>query len=186
MNGTLQRIGLEEGQLIRNSNATYTVHYYLKDQRNVAPLGIVRQVINETGAVLQKTEYYAFGMPVVKSGAANNKYLYNGKELQPNTGWLDYGARQYDGAVGRFFTIDPLAEKYTAWSPYNYTFNNPLRYIDPDGRMGITPGDFTTKKVIKLVQTVLMMVKSMSLSTIKKQSKFRELQKTAALPKLVL
>ena len=63
-----------------------------------------------------------------------NKYLYNGKELQPQTGLLDYGARQYDAAVGRWFGVDPLAEKYYFISPYAYVANMSLRAVDSDGR----------------------------------------------------
>ena len=47
---------------------------------------------------------------------------------------LHYGARWYDPAVGRFTKVDPLAEKMVPWNPYNYTFNNPIIYTDPDGR----------------------------------------------------
>ena len=46
--------------------------------------------------------------------------------------WYDYGARMYNGY--RFTTPDPLSERYYSTSPYAYCLNNPIKYIDPDGR----------------------------------------------------
>ena len=60
-------------------------------------------------------------------------YLYNGKELQQETEWYDYGARMYDPQLGRFFTQDRFAEKYLDFSPYQYAANNPILYIDVNG-----------------------------------------------------
>ncbi len=60
---------------------------------------------------------------------------YNAKELQSDHGleWYDYGARFYDPQLARWFNVDPLAEKYTLFSPYTYVANNPQLFIDLDG-----------------------------------------------------
>jgi RHS repeat-associated protein len=83
----------------------------------------------------------------------DTKCQYNGKEFNADLGLnlLDYGARWYDPAVGRFTTVDPLASEMPGHSPYNYVFNNPIRLIDPDGRAPETvkPGSQAALNMIK-------------------------------------
>ncbi|WP_270421553.1 RHS repeat-associated core domain-containing protein, partial [Chryseobacterium indologenes] len=82
---------------------------------------------------------YPFGLKHegynILTGNAAYQYKYNGKELQ-ETGMYDYGARMYMPDIGRWGVVDPLAETSRRWSTYTYAFNNPMRFIDPDGRQG--------------------------------------------------
>ena len=126
-NGVQKLLLTEEGYLSLNDSK---YHYYLKDHQ-----GNNRVVINQNGNVEETNHYYPFG-GVFASSQNVQPYKYNGKELDTKKGlnWYDYGARQYDAAIGRFTTMDPMVEKYYEWSPYTYCKNNPINRIDPDGK----------------------------------------------------
>ena len=74
-----------------------------------------------------------------KHTGSDNRYLYNGKELQTDFGleWYDYGARFYDAALGRFISIYSLASEFPHKSPYDYAENKPVNCIDLDGLEGV-------------------------------------------------
>ena len=110
-------------------------------------LGNIRVVTDEKGNVLERHDYLAFGEECVTGRCANNPGLgageplkFTGKERDPETGLDYFGARYYRAKIGRFTTVDPA---YTVqenlvdpqrWNKYAYARNNPLRYVDPDGK----------------------------------------------------
>ena len=99
---------------------------------------------NKNPIVTDSNDFYPFGMNFIRNEEENAvfgagsyvNYKYNRKELQ-ETRMYDYGARFYMPDIGRWGVVDPLAELYTSHSPYFYGNNNPVRFIDPDGRFTV-------------------------------------------------
>jgi RHS repeat-associated protein len=106
-------------------------------------------VTHTPSQIVSNSDYFPFGLSynsMERTGSLEQKYLYNGKELQDEMAlnWYDYGARMYMPEIGRWGVTDPLAEKARRWTPYRYAFNNPLRFIDPDGMFEYSNG-YTTQ-----------------------------------------
>ena len=152
----LQFFPTAEGYVSVTDGAKFNYVYSYTDH-----LGNIRLSYTKAGAelkILEENHYYPFGLKhsnynvekvdfkkdetgifAVLEPVERNKYQYkyNGKEYQDelNLNLYDYGARNYDPALGRWMNIDPLAEMSRRVSPYNYCLNNPVFFIDPDGMM---------------------------------------------------
>ncbi len=131
-NGDLAKV-LIPGGYIDVSGTQTSYHYFALDH-----LGNVRQVLSSNGQQEVQDDYYPFGLRQKRSSyqLSDNKYKFNGKEQEEfgSMTTLDYGARLYDPAIGRWGVVDPHTENYHSWSPYHYAANNPIIMIDPDGR----------------------------------------------------
>jgi len=133
-NGVIELIQTETG-VARRNGASYSYEHNLTDHLGNVRYTFYRNPVSGQAERLQSDDYYPFGLRKSSGSpvSLNNKYLYNGKELQEELGVYDFSTRFYDPVIGRFTTIDPLAEKMTRISPYAYGFNNPIRFTDPDG-----------------------------------------------------
>jgi len=167
----------DEGRIVYKPDSSCFVETYLKDH-----LGNIRVTYANDGVkdgIRQVNAYYPFGMNISSLSANStsilqqNEYKYNGKMFQDELGlnWLDYGARFYDPVIGRWHSVDPLAEKYRRWSPYNYCVDNPMRFVDLDG-MDIT--DYINDKGQLLIRTEdglkdIIIVKDANISKLKEK-----------------
>ncbi|HYC84656.1 MAG TPA: DUF6443 domain-containing protein [Chryseosolibacter sp.] len=202
IDGGYQRVTIdakEDGQTMTADNLQGREHERLSAQLTISQPGYVYIVLSNTNetpvevyfddfrvehiksGVMQTDDYYPFGLTFNSHSRENsvaNMYQYNGKEKQDelNLGWLDYGARMYMPEIGRWGTIDPLSEKMRRWSPYTYAFNNPLRFIDPDGRKPVKPGEVKDRSIVldvdaDGVQKVTQRSQSVKTVAIKKDGK---------------
>jgi len=95
--------------------------------------------------IVDVADYFPFGLRFnegQRGGVVGQPFLFNGKELQDelNLNWYDYGARMYMPEIGRWGVVDPLAAKAPNLTPYRYSFNNPVNFVDPDGRYEVNIG----------------------------------------------
>ena len=161
VNGGLEFFPTSEGYVkstIAESVATFNYVFNYTDHLGNVRLSYTLDPADNVVKIMEENHYYPFGLkhngysptqkifamstpphvvltPVLNSADVTYKYKYNGKELQDELGLnlYDYGARNYDPAIGRWLNIDPLAETSRRFSPYVYALNNPVYFIDPDG-----------------------------------------------------
>ena len=133
----LEAIYFSEGRCTPNGATAFYYDYTIKDH-----LGNARLNFRANGAsvtFLEDMHYYPFGMLMEGMGvnSPGNDYTYNGKELNEDFGLslYDYGARWYDAALGRWWSVDPLGEVTRSWSSYVYVENTPINAVDPDGNL---------------------------------------------------
>ena len=134
-NGRMDFVQTEEGRALKNGGS-FAYEYMLADHLGNSRVSI--DSYNGSERVLQEDEYYPFGLNRQRyTNGVKNKYLYNKKELQEELGQYDYGARFYDPVVGRWGVPDPKTELLEMSSPYVYSLNSPINFIDKDGELPI-------------------------------------------------
>jgi RHS repeat-associated protein len=102
-------------------------------------LGSTSYISSRNGSVSQHVEYIAFGEVLFEehSSSFSSPYLFNGKELDRETNLSYYGARYLDMKTSLWLSVDPLAAKYPNIGSYVYVADNPIKYIDPDGKASL-------------------------------------------------
>ncbi len=113
-------------------------------------LGSSSYITNLDGEVVQHIEYVPFGEVFVeeRNNIWNTPYLFNAKEFDEETGLYYYGARYYEPKTSMWISTDPLQEKYFNVSSYCYVLNNPLKLVDPDGKVVIASDQNAKRNII--------------------------------------
>ena len=127
-----KRLRLDGGYVDLATGVTARRHF-IRDH-----LGSVRAVVNDSGTVLETDDYYPLGGPLPTGTSTTlQPEKYQGKDWNPAASFnvYDFGARLYDPALGRWISQDPLAEKYYGHSPYLFCAANPMRFVDPEGKI---------------------------------------------------
>ena len=134
---------IEKGWLV-SGTVNSRRFYYVKDH-----LGSIRLTIDDKGTVVSAQDYYAYGQMLrsYNNSTPEEKYKFTEKERDTETNYDYFGARYYDSEIGRWLSVDPLADKYPGWSPYNYTLNNPINKFDPNGKYVVSAKGKTVSRV---------------------------------------
>ncbi len=105
--------------------------FYLTDYQ-----GNNRAVVDRQGAVVQRTDYYPYGLPLRQTSPDSQPYKYSGKEFDPINGLntYDFHARAYHPASIVFNSQDIYGDIFAHLSPYCYCIGNPIGFKDPDGQ----------------------------------------------------
>jgi RHS repeat-associated protein len=150
---------LNSDSLIYYSYSNDSIRYMERGQKryelsnhlgNVLAVVSDRKLVHCSGEVLMwfeaqvvsVSDYYAFGMEIKERSWSVSAYRYgfNGMErddeLKGSGNSYDFGARIYDSRLGRWMSLDPHQRRYSALSAYNFCFNSPLLFNDPDGKDG--------------------------------------------------
>ena len=100
-------------------------------------LGSSNYITNLDGEVSQHIEYVPFGEVFIeeRNNTWNTPYLFNAKEFDEETGMYYYGARYYEPKLSLWLSVDPLEENLPSSSTYSYAANNPIRFIDMEGKI---------------------------------------------------